>query len=1176
MEFTTEQKSAIECRENKNILLSAAAGSGKTAVLVERIIEKIKDEKRPFSVSEALVLTFTEAAAAQMKRKIASAINAELEKDPSNAHLRRQAVLIHFADISTVHAFLNRIIKGNIHLSSLPAEYSLASETEASLLLNRAISEVLEKYSKRIDSLEPFAEFLNAYGDSKGLNKLKSRLVNFHHFLKSLPYPYEWLLSSVKNLAPTDETPFKALKDGEIKTYINDIKYLYDEIKDVVLSLPDGHKYTAFYLAEREAVSDMLSKLDRGDIKAAKEFKFSTKVKVQNICPYEEKTADNFRNLAKKTFENAVDLINSETPESRLLADRIYKRAKTLKNIMLLSDRVYKKFKRERSLLDFSDLEHEALLLLSDKNHNPTPLAERLKEKYKEILVDEYQDTNGIQDEIFALLSNGGGNIFMVGDLKQSIYKFRNAVPELFIDKKSLYKESPENGILMNLSKNFRSRKEVIETVNFIFSGIMTAELGDTDYKESEVLVKGADYPEDSISAFETEYTLVSSPEGEKYSAEELVCEEAETAADRIKELVSSGFEVYDGAAKREITFRDIVILMKNRKYMPFFEAALSKRGIPSRTDSESGFFTSAEVSLVLSLLEIIDNPYRDISLVAVLRSRFFAFSPDELAGIRNINKSAFFFDALKLAAESGNQKAADFVSDLSELRNEAAGKSIYSLVLYIYKRYNIIAAAGLLSFPALRRANLMLLAQMAADFEKSRGGGLFNFINYIETVRNDGRDFGAAKPSEGEDVVRIMTVHKSKGVEFPVVVLADTSHGFNFDGTQGDINYHSKAGLSLAATDTDLRIKYPSLSSALFGLIKKREVRSEEMRLLYVALTRAKEKLIILSSDSAKAKTKGLLFSKDKKPNRVMLKQSDSFATWLFASFLTHQSARCLREEFGYDEDIVRNADFSLKAEIVYPTERSDDELRLKETPESKPLSAPEEETKLKKEIDEILSFDGAESENIPVKISVSEFKRRYSEDDGTSHTLNIKKPSGFNNLSGLSAAEKGTLTHFVLQHLNEKEIFSQGDLKAAVENLICEGVISKAQASALDLKALSGFFESDLARRMRESTFVKKEYSFYSYIEAGEFLSAVKEDKRNEKILLQGTIDCFFTDAEGKTVLVDYKTDRITDEEAPEKAKEYKIQLDLYDRALKTIFGKCADERYIYFLNFNKAVKI
>lgn len=1176
MEWTKEQQSAIDCREEKSILLAAAAGSGKTAVLVERIISLIKDKKNPMSVSELLVLTFTEAAASEMKRKILRAIKSELEADPENEHLRKQSVLIHSASISTVHAFCNKIIKGHIHLTSYPADYSLATETEGDLLLKQAIDSCLEKYYQRLSLLPSFSELCTAYGSAKGDAPFRELLFNLYKFSKSLPYPYEWLKSSVKNYETAAKDGIKntvwyPMFEREYNFLVSDITSCYDCILEIVSSLPLSHAYVGFYQAEADLIRQHLSRQETKEALPQVSFNFPTKVKAPKTHPEEEKRIDALRVLAKECMNALKELSASFGNESEELSDKLYLRAKTLKNIVIAIDRKFKKLKKERGLLDFSDLEHGLLGLISDKSHNPTPLALELKSRYREILLDEYQDTNNIQEEIFRLISRDSKNIFMVGDLKQSIYKFRNAVPELFAGKRKAYLKNCNLGRLISLNKNFRSRTEVIDTANFMFSSLMSETLGDIDYNKEEFLVKGASYPDALDNSYETEYYVV--PDEDDDSGLTLAEKEAKIIADRINSAVGT-IKVYDTNTEkmRPAEYRDIVILLRGRGNSEIIETVLEEHGIPVYSDSGKDYLSSPEVGVIISFLNIIDNPYQDIPLIAVLRSGLFGFTADELAEIRLKKQGCWFYDAVLETASSGFSKAKEFIDELEELRLLSKTSSIYRLILTIYERYNAIALVSSMSFPAQRRANLRLLAQRAMDYEHSNKGNLFGFMNYLDRISEDKKDLSSAKvTSEAENVVRIMTIHKSKGLEFPIVFLSDTCRKFNTKDTSKNINFHAEAGISLAAIDTDSRIKYPSLSASIFAAIQKREILSEEMRLLYVALTRAKEKLIITSPIGRYAKRMANpIYDLNKKPNATHLKDCRTLADWISASLLVHPAAKDLREFYGYDEDIVSTrADFRLKVYLGFsPVAKAAADLPEKESKLS--VNAPCVSQIIP---DKILDFHTALADKIPVKITVSELKRRLCEDSEYTPGLISSKNIYLKKTDKLSAAEKGTITHFVLQHLNEREISSIDDLSFAINRAEKEGVISAAQKESVDLSMLMAFFESDIGKRLKSAAEVFKEYSFYSSVLWSEIENTSNSDY---SVLMQGTIDCFFKEKDGKIILLDYKTDNITADEVSMRAESYKIQIDCYNRAIKDIFGRYADESYIFFLNCAKAVKM
>ncbi len=1183
MEWTKEQKAAIDFRENKNLLLAAAAGSGKTAVLVERILRLITDEENPVKVSSLLVLTFTEAAAAEMKRKIKSAIRRELEKNPDNELLQAQSMLISSASISTIDSFCKKKLTEYIHMTDIPSDFSVISETEADILLKQAIDEVLERYYSKIDVLPSFKELCMSIGSAKNNIQMKEMLTDLYKFSESMPYPAKWLNASVKNygfLAKNKKNPdvWQKLLSDELKSLKNDAEECIDTIFSVIKELPKEHKYYSFYSAECEVLTALLKEFEENAYEdnsfKIRSFAFPAKVRTQKTYPEEEAKADSLRDSLKDIFEKIKTVLNSSSEEFISLSPKLFKRIKTLKNIVLCIRRKYKKLKREKSGLTFSDLEHEFLNLISDYRCQPTKVAMELRDKYTEILLDEYQDTNNIQDEIFRLISRDNKNIFMVGDLKQSIYKFRNAVPKLFSDKYKLYAEEPEKGGLIRLFKNFRSRIEVVSTVNYVFSGIMSEPLGDILYNEEEYLIRGADYPEAKDDSYETEYYIIRSSGEDEDDAVDLKEAEADFIASRISELIRSGFEVYDAKEDRlrPIEYRDIVVLLRNRSSAPVIEAVLEESSIPVYTDTGKSYLSSREVSIVLSFLSIIDNPYQDIPLIAVMRSPFFSFSNEQLAKIRLEKKSAYFYEAVVTAAENGDKLAEHFVRELDYLRKTAENSSIYKILIMIYERYDYLSLISLMSFPELRRANLRLLMLRAIEFEKTKLTGLFGFMSYLDGIKAAEKDLTPAKVmTESENVVRIMTVHKSKGLEFPVVFLSDTVHKFNTSDVRRSVLWHEEAGISIPCTDVENRINYPSLPERMLKNIKTREQKAEEMRLLYVALTRAREKLIITSVSDKKLKNvKPPLLNGEKKPVCAELKTANSFGEWLFSILALHKASKEIRDYFGFCGSDILYDNSRLKTGVVEASENIGKSiLDIENSPE-------EYEMEFNERCEEILSFRPEKNEGIPIKVTVSEVKRRLAEDE--SHTVYL---SGAKNIylkekSEFSAAERGTITHFVLQYIDEKTINSEEELKAVLEKAEEEGVISKAQREITDIPAIMRFLNSELGKRLKNSVYAQKEFSFYSEKRADEIYSGLSQKGGESPVLLQGTIDCFFEEPDGRLVLLDYKTDNIKKEEAGKRAKEYRVQLDCYKEALEKINKRKVDESYLYFLSCGEAVKI
>ncbi|MBR5613930.1 MAG: helicase-exonuclease AddAB subunit AddA [Clostridia bacterium] len=1193
MEWTADQREAIEY-SGENILLAAAAGSGKTAVLVQRIIELICSPQKRINVNELLVLTFTDAAAREMRQKIAEAIDTALRQNPDDEHLQKQKLMIHSANISTIHSFCLNILKSNIHLTDLPVNFSLISETENKMLLSETLDYVLERFYGILDRDSSVAALAMGYGGIKNDQTLRETVLGLFYFSKSMAYPAKWLNDSIRTYKEIAKT--QSLAAGNQHLIIQkivddaegDILDIYNDILDTIKNkLTPDHSYSAFFSDEAASIRRTFDHIRGSDYSAARDlvlnFSFGRMTSgvrgaEGEILAAQEKIKA-LRDLAKNIMEDLERIFKTEESELIQRIAKTYPVLRTLKNMVLMLDRKYTKRKREKNFLDFNDLEHEALKLLAGKDQTPTDAALRLRNKYKEILIDEYQDTNNIQDTLFKTLSRDNSNIFMVGDLKQSIYTFRNAVPKLFSDKYRDYENTDGCGHLIRLFKNFRSRTQVVNAVNFVFRCIMSSRVGDVNYTEEEYLVNGANYPPcENESDFKTEFHLICSNAPAEENSEPLDKNalEAYVAAKRIRDMIDGKMQVFDkkSSKMRQIQYRDIVVLMRNTKTpAPIFEAVFEESGIPVYTEVGRSYLSSPEVQTVLAFLQIIDNPRQDIPLIAVMRSPIWGFSPESLASMRADMRKGCFLDAVEYAAQNGNNAAAEFLNELAKLRSKAEYTGVERLIRAIYYEYGYYAYSGSMSRGAERQANLRLLFERAAEFEHTRMNGLFSFMNYIETIRSQGDDLTPAKTfGDGEDVVRIMTVHKSKGLEFPVVILADTARDFNMTDLRKNILWNTEAGLAADYVDTKLRVRYPSLPRDLVAMQTRRELMSEEMRLLYVALTRAREKLIVTATFKQTKKGLSLPVFDSKKCARVSYVNSKhSFRDWLMAAFVTHPAAQPVREYFGFGEDIVNTAaDFDLET-LIYEDETKVPRSNLHE--DENRINHEFEQTEYSEELCKKVEYEYPDKwlGNIPVKMSVSEVKRMQTEEADYAPMLEELRTREMARLEKVTGAEKGTVVHFVMQLAQPQDIESAADVKALVESLKADEVITAAQADAVETEKIYAFFASELGRRLKSAKRAEREFSFYTKAP----ISEIYPDCGEGEILLQGTMDCFFEEADGRLVLLDFKTDRaLTKADAAEKAQRYRVQMKYYKKALAEIAGKAADECYLYFLDCGEAV--
>ncbi len=1186
MGWTPQQKEAIEYRD-KNILLAAAAGSGKTAVLVQRIIELITNDG--VSVNELLVLTFTDAAAGEMREKIKKAILTALKANPENEHLQKQRLLMHSANISTVHSFCLNLLKNNIHMTDLPVDFTLAGELENKIMIKEALERVLERYYRIIDKDSSFADLVMGHGGIKNDNELRETVTRLHEFSRSMPYPEKWLnrmTRPYRETAKTDsiaKSPWQnSLKDFAEKSRDELLEIYRQILDDIDNNLDTDHPYKISYENEAEKFRLAFSHMDTDDYA-------SVRAGVYNISydtirgkrgPEPEVKAVQeriiaLRDLGKKIIEELRAVYSSDIDTAVNRIKNTYPVVRTLKNLVLMLDRSYTKMKRTKSLLDFNDLEHQALNLLVDKKGNATEVAKKAREKYRYILVDEYQDTNNVQDMIFRTVSRENSNIFMVGDLKQSIYKFRNAVPKLFSDKYEIYGEDDEKGHLIRLFKNFRSRHSVVNTVNFVFSRIMSPEVGDISYTEEEYLVQGAlpfnEYVDTEFC--DTEFHLISRDmkDGTRYNDEERYELEARVAAERIKDMMCGGMKIFDKEtdSMRPLQYRDIVILMRKTKDVaPVFERVFQESGIPVYSDVGHSYLGSIEIQTVLAFLQIIDNPRQDIPLIAVMRSPMWRFTPAQLAHMRSKMREGCFYDVVLHAKKSGDKKAEEFIFALNRLRRMSENSGVDRLIYSIYYDFGYFAYVGSLSSGRERQANLRVLLERATEFEHTKMSGLFSFMNYIDTMIAEDKDMTPAKVfGEGEDVVRLMSIHKSKGLEFPVVVLACAANQFNLKDASKTIVWDEQVGLGIEYVDTRMRVRYPSLPRTLVGMKLKKDMISEEMRLLYVALTRAREKLIITATCRGNEKIlKKTVRRADKSIPQAYIRSRNNYRDWLISAFLTHPMAVSLRNFCDVPETVAdQSSDFRLKT-CVY--EFADDIPEISVANTAAEEQSEEDFCGIEEQVAERLSYiyPNQNGCRLPVKLSVSEVKRMQADEAEYVPLIEPLRNSEILELSEMSGAERGTVVHFVMQWLNPDEINCAEDVKMCVERMVAEQIITKAQCKAVDCDKIADFFASEIGQRMKNSVRCEREFSFYTREAADEIYG----DGSEGDILLQGTIDCFFTEANGRVVLLDYKTDRAkTREAAKAAAKRYDIQMKYYKRALSDILGKEPDESYLYFMD-------
>lgn len=1247
--WTDEQLSAIKTR-NCNLLVAAAAGSGKTAVLVERIIRIITNKDNPVDIDKLLVVTFTNAAAAEMRERIAAAISKALDKEPTSKNLQKQLTLLNRANITTMHSFCLDVIKNNFHKIDLDPSFRIGDQTEGILIKDEVIETLFEEKYDQEDT--EFTSLVEAFSTYKNDDNLKELIINMYNFIMSGPWPENWLKENaeafnIETMEELNNSKWVLVLKNSIKVEIEGyIKMLEKAIE--IISLTDGlEPYLETFSNELYSIKNAYNSIDCGldDIYSSlcsisfgrlKSIK-KDKVSDENA----QNTVKSIRDDIKKKISELINNIFSVTPEEMLINIKgAYPTIKKLTDIVLEFGEKFSQKKKEKNILDFNDLEHLCLKILSDKDENgniiPSKTAIEFKNLFDEVLVDEYQDSNNVQETIIELVSRRKDefpNVFMVGDVKQSIYRFRQAKPELFMEKYINYTLEESNNRKIQLYKNFRSRKEVIDGVNYIFKEIMSETVGELEYTDEEALNLGASYEnsedENVILGGPIEVNIIeksieeSDLNKEKLDEEDFENEEIEgvnlegkIVAKRIKELMTTTgnnvFKVLDKETGeyRPIKYKDIVILLRATKnWSESLLDELGQEGIPAYADTGSGYFESIEIRTIMSLLRVIDNPMQDVPVIAVLKSPIMRFSAEDLSIIRLKNKEKYFYENIADIAEENIcdiseeliTRCKGFLEKLEIWRNKAIYMPIDEFIWYLYMDTAYYGYVGAMPNGVLRQANLKILFQRAKQFEQTSFKGLFNFINFINKLTKSSGDMGSAKIlGENEDVVRIMSIHKSKGLEFPVVFLCGTGKQFNLMDLNKNILYHDELGFGPDFVDLEKRVSIGTIAKEAIKKKMKLETLSEEVRILYVACTRAKEKLIITGTvNNIQKSIEKWISSASLDYNLILpseILKGKSYLDWIGMSLCQHNDGKILREKIAVSNEISKddNSKWDIKlwkrSDIVVNNE--DD--KLEEEKEVK-LSILEEEydKDVYGEVDKRLSYKYPLKESTKLKsnISVSDLKKRNSEfidqhvesinteDVESKNKRTVITPKFLQEEKGLTAAEKGTAVHFVMKKIDLDKVSSINEIKDQIQYLYENDFILEEEMKAVNPSKILNFFKSDLGKMMielhKEGKKIYRELPFYTEISSVNIDNTLSEEYENEKVRLQGIIDCFF-EYNGESILLDYKTDYVSRDNEQELKKKYIKQLDYYSDAVFKITGKKVSKRYLYSFYLEKVIEI
>ncbi|NPV92119.1 MAG: helicase-exonuclease AddAB subunit AddA [Firmicutes bacterium] len=1229
----TEQQAAAIGSRGCSLLVAAAAGSGKTATLVERVIQRITDPVSPVNIDQMLVVTFTNAAAAEMRERIARAIGIELDKDPASHQALRQLALLPRAPIMTIHSFCLEVLRQHFYLLELDPGFRVADATETNLLQTEALDELFEGLYESGD--EEFIRLVDHYGGERDDHTLRDLVLRLYSFSHSHPEPLRWLDEAggfFGEGAGIDHFPWGREIREDILVELSGAREALAEALNLT-RLPNGPGvYAPLLEAEVSALGEAMAACRESwesTHQAITGLGFARLAAAKQVDPVLRQRVQKLRGDAKERVADLRETFFSRT-ESEWLEDltRVRPLMEGLVKLVKGFAGIFQGLKSSRNLVDFNDLEHLCLQVLRR--------TDGYRERFVEVLVDEYQDINPVQEAILELVSRAD-NRFMVGDVKQSIYRFRLAEPGLFLKK---YREYPVGAgrreRRIDLRENFRSRLEIIQGVNFLFKRVMTPYHGEMAYDEDARLVCGADYPPASgeeargvelrlielgtgaggVSAHEAgedepgpaEVDDQYNPEGSEAAAVDL--EDLDTAqvearwiAGRIKEMMGDGpgggFQVFDRGERshRPLSYRDVVILMRSTKgWADTFSEEMQQAGVPVYTDLGSGYFDATEVETVLSLLMIIDNPRQDIPLAGVLRAPWNGLSAEELARVRLRQPKGSFYDALLASINrEQDESPADkrpigpseelaarlerFVEQLERWRGMARQGSLTDLIRDIYQETGYYHYVGGMPGGSQRQANLRALQSRARQYEATSFRGLFRFLRFIERLQESGQDLGTARVlGENEDVVRIMSIHKSKGLEFPVVFVAGLGRRFNLRDLNQRLLLHRSMGLGPELVDPERCLHYPTLAKLAIKNRLTRELLAEELRILYVAMTRAEQKLIMLGSlprlplDLEGADS----YPVDQPLPDHLLASARRPLDWIIPAVVKAKTpAECWSVLAGPPREIFVDA---------APRERADgadaaheDEIEAARGTESPGQSL---ESLVADRLNWSYPYPGQGLQ--AAKLTVTEAKNRIRDletADAVGPVLEVpvevsreqrgylhrwERPRFLQETRGLTAAERGTAFHLVMQHLRLDGVLDVEGIRLQMEDMLRREIISAAQLESVDVRAIAAFFQGPLGRRMLAARRIYRELPFILGLPADRVYPLLAAGE-GETVVVQGIVDCLLDEGDG-LVLIDYKTDQARGEDREQVRSRYLGQLELYAQAVERIWRRPVRERYLY----------
>lgn len=1180
--WTPEQENAINSTGG-SILVSAAAGSGKTSVLVERVIKQITNLDNPIDIDKFLIVTFTKAAAQEMRSRISARLSEMISKNPQNSHLHNQQIMLKCASLGTIHSFCASIIRENFYKLGISPKFRIAEESEISIIKNQAMEKTLNDFYEFQNP--DFIYTANLFGNEKNDNSLSLIIEQIYDFTRSLPFPEKWMNNVCKmyeNITSVKDSPWGKIAVNFAKKSFTEVQKILSQIKTI--SSKNENIQKSYGEAIEKDLSEANSIMESLNIESwdkisekITQFSFSKfkPLRCKN-CDFEKNVISEKRKYAKNLIENSKKYFTFSELGTINSLKKFKVVTKTLFEVTNYFCEEISYLKTIKNIADYSDLEHWAIKLLSKDTDsgeiNPSDIAFEISNRYAEIMVDEYQDINEIQNTIFKLINNNN-KMFCVGDVKQSIYKFRHSKPQIFLGKKSDYrlysKEENNYPAKIILGKNFRSNPKIIDSINFIFENIMSEEAGEIQYNDEEKLVPGGIYKEETQNdECDINFSIIDTSQSQENS--DIL--EADFIAEKITEMIHQKYKVIENGTERPITYSDFCILMRSSNaHAHIYASRLLEQGIPAWSETKEKFLDTSEISNIISILQTINNPVQDIPLISAMMSPIFGFNVDELSEIRESDRNNLFYFAVKKSSENGMKKCTDFLEKINYWRKISCTVPCGELIEFIYQDTDYPALCLAKAKGEVKKANLELLVQYAEKFENQYHKGLSGFLDYIENIRQKKSDLEPASiSSEYENTVKIMSIHKSKGLEFPVCIVAGCGKKFNFDKNKVIIN--SDFGPAMKLKNDEGTLQFDNLMrKAVFSQNQNEDI-SEEMRIFYVALTRAKQKLFLVASikEPTKIIEKSLILTQDTDNiSAFEVRNSSSFASWIILCMCQSTLRNKLCNIMNLNEYISEKNSKHLNWDInlISPEPECPETLDNYEECTETQNSVENFDAAWRQIINDRFDFVYPYKEfiNLPLKISASMMNQSG---DWEQYTAN-SKPS-FVSEKNFTPAQKGTALHKFMCFANFKRATLNG-VKSEINYLLSEEFLTVKESESLNITQIQKFINSPLAKRIIQSKKVLREQRFSVKIPP-ELLNkhAISEKISDTFVVMQGALDCAFQE-NGKYVIVDYKTDKT--ENIKDLYEKYSTQLNLYKYALEKISEIKVKELIIYSFYLNES---